>query len=144
MRIYTIGFSKKSAEQFFGLLQNNNVTKLIDVRLNTQSQLSGFAKGRDLAYFLKKICNIEYKHFPELAPSKELLNDYRKKFITWEEYVIIYNSLISKRNKLQSFQVEHFVNACLLCSEATPEQCHRRLAAEFLAEFDSRLEIIHL
>lgn len=131
--LYTIGFTKKSAEEFFELLKKNNVKKLIDVRLNNKSQLAGFAKGRDLEYFLKEIMDIEYSHRVEFSPSKELLDGYKKGSIPWEEYEDIYVDLIIRRGDVFQVNKDDIDDACLLCSEATPEHCHRRLLAERLS-----------
>ena len=133
--IYTIGFTKKNAERFFELLSKNNVKKIIDVRLNNSSQLAGFAKGEDLKYFLKKICNIDYIHEIDFAPTKELLNSYKKNNLSWEEYECVYRNIIEKRhleNYIKEKGEAFWVDSCLLCSEDTPEKCHRRLVAEII------------
>lgn len=143
MTIYTIGFSQKSAEEFFTLLTKNKVKKLIDIRLNNKSQLAGFANSKHLPYFLK-LHNIEYKYMPELAPSKELLDGYKKKDISWNEYISIYNKLLLDRNILKNISIDDFDNAVLLCSEPTADQCHRRLMAEYLKDNFDDIEIRHL
>ncbi len=143
MNIFTIGFSQKSAEQFFNLLVENNVKKLIDIRLNNKSQLAGFANIKHLPYFLK-LHNIEYEYKPELAPSKELLNGYRDKSISWKEYIKIYNQLLIDRNILKDISCKELDNVVLLCSEPTAEQCHRRLLSEYLAKYLDDITIKHL
>lgn len=146
MKIFTMGFTQKSAEQFFGLVSSNEIELLIDVRLNNQSQLAGFTKGRDLEFFLNKICNCKYEHNIIFAPTKEILNDYKKQQITWEEYVVQYNLLIEKRNVEKVFLKKYteFNKILLLCSEATAENCHRRLLAERLKNCVANVDIIHL
>ncbi len=143
MSLFTIGFSQKSAEEFFALLTENRVKKLIDIRLNNKSQLAGFANAKHLPYFLK-LHNIEYEYKPELAPSKELLNGYKNKSITWDEYIKIYNKLLIDRDVLKNITIDGLDNAALLCSEPTADQCHRRLIAEYLAEHFENIKIVHL
>jgi uncharacterized protein (DUF488 family) len=144
MKLFTIGFTKKTAEQFFEALTENGVTKLIDIRLNNRSQLAAFAKEDDLRYFLKKICAIEYRHIPQCAPSIELLNKYQNKKIEWNEYEKEYNELINKRNVVSLFNKDNLENTCFLCSEPTPKQCHRRLLVEYLKDHFSNIEIVHI
>ena len=143
MNIFTIGFSQKSAEDFFTLLIQNKVKKLIDIRLNNKSQLAGFANAKHLPYFLK-LHNIEYEYKPKLAPSKNLLDGYKKKTIDWNEYIDIYNKLLIDRDILKNISIEDFNNAVLLCSEPTADQCHRRLLAEYLANNFKNIQIKHL
>lgn len=143
MNIYTIGFAQKSAEEFFKLLTSNGVKKLIDIRLNNKSQLAGFANAKHLPYFLK-LHNIEYEYKPELAPSKELLDGYKKKEIDWKEYEKIYNKILVDRDILNTFSKDEIDSSVLLCSEPAAEQCHRRLASEHLADNLSDLTIKHL
>ena len=143
MNIFTIGFSQKSAEEFFTLLVKNKVKKLIDIRLNNKSQLAGFANVKHLPYFLK-LHNIKYEYKPELAPSKGLLDGYKKKTIDWNDYIKIYNKLLIDRNILKNISIENFDNAVLLCSEPTAEQCHRRLMAEYLKNNFKNISIRHL
>ncbi|MDO8873677.1 MAG: DUF488 domain-containing protein [Methanoregula sp.] len=144
MKVFTIGFTKKSAEQFFDILTKNGVTRLMDIRLNNKSQLAAFAKEDDLRYFLKKICNIEYRHIPQCAPSEELLKKYQNKEIDWTGYEKEYKGLINKRNVVSLFNKDNLANNCFLCSEPTPEQCHRRLLVEYLKEHFSDMEIVHI
>jgi len=143
MNIFTIGFSQKSAEDFFKKLQENKVEKLIDIRLNNKSQLAGFANAKHLPYFLK-LHNIKYEYKPELAPSKDLLNNYKKKTINWNEYIEIYNKLLIDRDILKNINIDDFNNSVLLCSEVTAEQCHRRLIAEYLKDNFDNIKIKHL
>ena len=143
--LYTIGFTKKSAEQFFNLLKSNNVKQLVDVRISNSSQLAGFAKGKDLEFFVKEICHIPYRHITDFAPSKELLDRWHKQEVTWEEYEKIYIRLLKERNVLRDYGVKSFDGSCFLCSEDTPEQCHRRLLAEYLQEHSKeKVTIVHL
>ena len=143
--LYTIGFTKKSAEQFFELLKAHRVRTLVDVRINNSSQLAGFAKGSDLTYFLQQIGGIGYKHITDFAPTKELLSDYRAGKVDWKEYERIFNDLLTKRAINKRYQVADFDNCCFLCSEETPEYCHRRLLAEYLQQQEpENVQIIHL
>jgi uncharacterized protein (DUF488 family) len=144
MKLFTIGFTQKSAEEFFGLLENNGVKKIIDTRINNVSQLAGFAKEKDLEYFARRILNIRYEHKPSLAPTKDLLDRYRKDALSWSDYEKEYLKLIEERQILKGLDIEGLDNACLLCSEHEPIRCHRRLLAEYLRERISGLEIVHL
>ena len=144
IRLYTIGFTGKSAEKFFTLLQTSGVKKIIDTRVSNASQLAGFAKGADLAYFARQIGGMEYEHRLELAPTKELLDGYRNKKVTWAEYEPIYLELLRTRQIEQNIDFAALDGACLLCSEDTPDKCHRRLLAEYLKGFDEDIEIVHL
>ncbi len=143
MNIFTIGFSQKTAEEFFTLLIKNNVKKLVDIRLNNKSQLAGFANAKHLPYFLK-LHNITYEYKPELAPSKDLLNGYKNKTISWEEYIKIYNKLLIDRDVLKDISIDELDDIVLLCSEPTAEQCHRRLMAEYLTKNLKKINIKHL
>ncbi len=144
MNIFTIGFTKKSAEEFFETLKKNKVKKVIDIRLNNKSQLAGFAKGRDLKYLLKEIADIEYLYKPEYAPSKELLKGYRNKEISWEEYEKIYIEILNSRKIMDDIEWEKIEEVCFLCSEKLPNKCHRRLIAEYLKKFNNDIKINHL
>lgn len=149
MKLFTMGFTKKSAKEFFELLTKNDIKKLIDIRLNNISQLAGFSKGNDLEYFLKELCEIQYNHNVNLAPSKNILNDYKKKKITWSQYEKNFYDLLDHRNikdTLSNYLEKEMGAVCLLCSESTPENCHRRLVAEYIKEAlpDLEIEIIHL
>ncbi|HEX4228673.1 MAG TPA: DUF488 domain-containing protein [Bryobacteraceae bacterium] len=145
MRILTIGFTKKSAETFFTLLKEHRVRRLVDVRLNNVSQLAGFAKKDDLRYFTKAICGIDYVHIPELAPTAGILDRYRKqKKADWQTYETQFVGLIRKRQIEQTVPRELLDGGCLLCSEDTPQHCHRRLVAEYLEKHWGNVEIEHI
>jgi len=144
IHLYTIGFTKKSAEQFFELLSCNGVKRIIDVRLNNSSQLAGFAKASDLKYFVRAIGNMDYSFEEDFAPTKELMSDYQNKRIDWEKYEKIYLNLLKERNVLDKYSVEELDGTCFLCSEHTPEHCHRRILVEFLKSENNNVEIIHL
>lgn len=103
MHILTMGFTKKNAEEFFGLIREYHVEILIDVRLNNQSQLAGFTKGRDIEFFLKEICDCKYSHEIQFAPTKDILNRYKKGQISWEKYEVEYNELIKKKRGFEYF-----------------------------------------
>jgi uncharacterized protein (DUF488 family) len=135
MEIYTIGFTKKSAEEFFTVLKQHGIRRLIDIRLHNQSQLAGFAKQADLHYFLRELCGAEYWHEPRLAPSVEMLADYRQKRLTWEEYQSRFRLLLKERNITEFLPRQCFVvPTVFLCSEPQAEHCHRRLVAAYLQE----------
>jgi uncharacterized protein (DUF488 family) len=144
IKLYTIGFTGKPAEKFFSLLKTSGVKRLVDTRINNVSQLSGFAKGADLKFFAKEIANISYEHNIDLAPTKELLEKYRKKEIDWDQYEIEYLNLLDMRKIGQKIDIEKLHENCLLCSEHTPEKCHRRLLAEYLKNIKNEIEIVHL
>ena len=132
MNIYTIGFTKKNAQTFFGFIKKYDILTLLDVRLNNVSQLSGFAKKNDLKFFLKELCNVDYVHTPELAPTKEILSAYKKGDISWENYEDKFLNLMSQRNIEKHVSTSLLENGCLLCSEHEPHLCHRRLVIEYL------------
>lgn len=134
IEIYTIGFTQKNAETFFNFLRMAEVKTLIDVRLNNVSQLAGFAKRDDLQFFLRELCNVDYVHLPELAPTKDMLNSYKKRDISWEVYEDKFLNLMGKRNIEKSIHPALFDHGCLLCSEHEPHLCHRRLIVEYLNE----------
>ena len=143
--LYTIGFTKKSAEQFFNLLRDNGVKQLVDVRISNGSQLSGFAKGKDLEFFVKEICHIPYKHITDFSPTKELLDKWHKQVVTWKEYEDIYTSMLKERDILRKYGVRQFDGTCFLCSEETTENCHRRLLAEYMKKHSAEeVKIVHL
>lgn len=144
IELYTIGFTGKPAESFFDLLNSSKVTKIIDTRINNVSQLSGFAKGSDLKFFASKIGGMSYEHNIDLAPTKDLLSNYRDKKITWSQYEIEYLNLLDLRKIGKKIDIEKLHKNCLLCSEHTPEKCHRRLLAEYLKHIKTDIEIIHL
>ncbi len=145
MKLFTIGFTKKSAETFFTRLKNAGVKRLIDVRLNNVSQLAGFTKKDDLRFFTKAICNIEYVHLPQLAPTADILNAYKKaKNGDWQLYERQFLELIRSRHIEDTTPRELLDGACLLCSEEKPHHCHRRLVAEYLKDKWSDLDIEHI
>lgn len=145
MKLFTIGFSGKSAEQFFELLKINGITTLIDARLNNKSQLAGFTKVKDFPYLLHQVAGVEYVHATSLTPTKELLDGYRDGNISWSEYEVTYDKILKSRS-LDQLSNDVIENGCILCSEPIANQCHRRLAAEYLqtAFPDQQIEIIHL
>lgn len=144
MNIYTIGFTKTSAEHFFGLLRQSGTKTVIDVRRNNSSQLAGFAKKADLEFFLRELGNIAYVHMPELAPTQEMIDDYRKGDRSWDRFAARY------LDRIRSAQIENhldqalFDNSCLLCSEHEAEHCHRHVLAEYLATHWGPINIVHL
>jgi uncharacterized protein (DUF488 family) len=142
--IYTIGYTHKTAKIFFEKLIDNKITTLIDIRLNNKSQLSGFTKMQDLQYFLKELCNIDYLYIPQFAPAKEILDAYKKKRIDWSDYEHEFNTLIKERKIEKETNLNILNNSCLLCSEETPNKCHRRLVAEYFKNCFGNIEIIHL
>ena len=141
---FTIGFTKKSAETFFSKLRESGVKRLLDVRLNNSSQLSGFAKRDDLRFFLKTIADIEYEHVPELAPTKDILDAYKKHGGAWEVYEAEFMELMAKRSIETQLRQEEFQSSCLLCSEHLPKLCHRRLVLEYLQEKWGDISVSHL
>ncbi|QIQ20240.1 DUF488 domain-containing protein [Zophobihabitans entericus] len=143
--IYTIGFTKKSAQTFFNFIKLSNVATVLDVRLNNISQLAGFAKKDDLQFFLKELCNTNYMHLPELAPTKEILNPYQKGDISWLAYEDKFLNLMAQRNVEKSISSKILENSCLLCSEHEPHFCHRRLVVDYLNEHSNlKLNVRHL
>lgn len=142
--IYTIGFAGKSAEEFFTILKNAGVKRVIDIRLYPSTQLSGFARKKDLSFFLKSLCNISYQHNPELAPTEEILKNYKDGKISWKEYEVEYLKLLDERSIATNTKSELLDKACFLCAEKTPDQCHRRLLAEYLQNKLGNIEIKHL
>ena len=145
MEIYTIGFTRKTAAEFFEALKKAEIKRIIDVRLNNRSQLAGFTKQGDIEYFLRELCNAEYLHMPILSPTKDMLKDYRQKNITWEKYMDRFNSLLEERKIAETLDKELFsVPTVLLCSESTPDHCHRRLLAEHLKGKWPNVTISHL
>jgi uncharacterized protein (DUF488 family) len=144
VNLWTIGFTKKSAEYFFETLREAGVRKLVDVRLNNVSQLAGFAKRDDLSYFLRTLGQMGYEHMPLLAPTAEMLSAYRKKEINWEEYERLFVDLMRERQIESEIAYETLADSVLLCSEDQPDMCHRRLVAEYLAGHWGGIEIRHL
>ncbi len=141
MKLYTIGFNGKSAREFFTILKRSGVRKIIDVRLYPSTQNSGFARAQDLAFFLSVLCHIDYEHRKEFAPTAKLLKDYKEGRIGWAEYVEQYQNICQARRFTLTPDMD---GCCFLCAEPKPEQCHRRLLAEYLAKQGDNVEIIHL
>jgi uncharacterized protein (DUF488 family) len=144
MKLFTIGFTKKNAEEFFTKINQPGLVRLIDSRLNNISQLAGFTKKDDLRFFLKKINNIEYVHLPQTAPSKNILDAYKKNGGEWTIYENQFLDLMESRKIEKTLDRKLFDGGCLLCSEATPHYCHRRLVAEYLKGKWGDVEIVHL
>ena len=145
MEVYSIGFTKKTAERFFETLKAEGIRRLIDVRLNNVSQLAGFTKRDDLAYFLNRICDAEYIHEPLLAPTQEMLDGYKKRKGPWEEYERNFLELMSRRKVEDHLDRTMFATrTVLLCSEPEPDHCHRRLVLEYLAAKWGDLAVHHL
>ena len=144
MTVHTIGFTKKSARRFFELIRESQARRVVDVRLNNVSQLAGFAKRDDLAYFLRAICDVDYVHAPDLAPTQVMLDDYKKGGASWAEYEQRFLDLMKERRVEETTPRELIEGGCLLCSEHEPHQCHRRLVAEYLQAHWGPLNISHL
>lgn len=143
--VATIGFTKTNAKGFFDRLQAAGVKVLYDVRLHNTSQLSGFAKADDLAFFLEKIGGIKYQHQPLLAPSDAMLKAFKRDKGDWGEYQQKFLSLMAERKIEERFNASVFDGACLLCSEATPHHCHRRLVCDYLnGKWSGALKVRHL
>jgi uncharacterized protein (DUF488 family) len=145
MKLYTIGFTHKSAREFFEALQRAGVKKLVDIRLSNTSQLAGFTKKEDLSYFAQALCGCAYHHLPSLAPTRDLLDDLKKHRGSWADYEPRFQALMKERKAITALERSFFEEpCCLLCSEASPEHCHRRLVAEALQRRWRELEVIHL
>ena len=144
MKIYTMGFTKKSAEEFFNSLRESGAKRLVDVRLRPDGGLAGFAKKKDLQFFLRELCGMEYVHAPDLAPTKEMLDAYRKAHKDWEVYEREFLALMAEREIEKTLSPEIASDGCLLCSEHEPRRCHRRLVAEYLRRHWGDVEIAHL
>ena len=145
MKLYTIGFTQKPAERFFGLLAEHGVERVVDIRLKPGGQLSGFAKQQDLAWFLERLVGAGYVHLPILAPSDDIRDDYRKDH-DWNRYVPRFEALMGERGVPDALDRTLFQEktCCLLCSEPGPERCHRRLVAERLEREWGDVEVVHL
>lgn len=144
MNISTIGFTRKPAKEFFDLLRRSGAKRIVDVRLNNASQLAGFAKKDDLAWFAREICGMDYVHLPDLAPTKELLGDYRKRRIPWDTYEDRFMALLRRRRIEETVPRDVVADGCLLCSEDEPHHCHRRLVAEYLSGRWGDINVVHL
>lgn len=144
MRVFTIGFTKKSAREFFTRLRDSGAKRVVDVRLNNVSQLAGFAKKDDLRFFLKEVCGMDYIHLPILAPTADILDAYKKHKGDWTTYERAFLDLMKTREIENNVTREQLEDGCLLCSEDRPEHCHRRLAAEYLQRKWGGVEVVHL
>jgi uncharacterized protein (DUF488 family) len=145
VEIYTIGFTQTTAERFFGRLKQAGIGRLLDVRLSNSSQLAGFAKAQDLPFFLERLVGACYEHDPRLAPTKELLDDYKKRKGEWSAYEGAFLGLMAARRIEHALAPGDFeVRTALLCSEATAEHCHRRLVCEYLAGHWPDVQPVHL
>lgn len=144
MKLFTIGFTKKSAETFFTKLKRSGAKRVVDVRLNNVSQLAGFAKRNDLQFFLRNICEMDYVHVPELAPTKDILDEYKKNKGDWTVYEQKFLELMRKREIEKKIDPAVISDGCLLCSEEKPHHCHRRLVAEYLKSHWDEVEISHI
>ena len=145
MEVYTIGFTQRTARQFFDTLKASGARRLLDVRLNNVSQLAGFAKRDDLAYFLQTILGVEYRHEPLLAPTQAMLDAYKKQRGDWQDYERLFLSLMAERKIEIALERSLFdAPTVLLCSERTAEHCHRRLALEYLQSKWGGIDIVHL
>lgn len=143
--IYTVGFTQKSAAQFFGALKAAGVKQLLDVRLNNVSQLAGFSKRNDLEYFLQEICGISYRHELLLAPEQNILDEYKKQKGKWEMYEAAFLELMAERKIEEKLDPAYFARpTVMLCSEPTAHHCHRRLVAEYLQQQWGNFRIVHL
>ncbi len=144
MKLFTIGFTKKPARRFFELLRKSGAKRIVDVRLNNVSQLAGFAKKDDLAYFAKEICGMDYVHLPALAPTQEMLDQYKKQHGEWSAYERQFLDLMRQRRIEETVPKEAVAEGCLLCSEDKPHHCHRRLVAEYLKQHWGDVDVAHL
>jgi uncharacterized protein (DUF488 family) len=142
--IFTIGFTGHSAEEFFGKLQRAGVKTLFDVRLNNVSQLAGFAKKADLKYFLNAIAGIGYVHEKSLAPTKDILDGYKKGNMSWADYEEKFNRLLTERHPETELAPSDLDGGCLLCSEHEHQHCHRRLVTEHLQAKWGAVKVVHL
>jgi uncharacterized protein (DUF488 family) len=143
-KLFTIGFTKKTAEQFFSRLKQARVRSLLDIRLNNTSQLAGFAKRPDLEYFLREIGKIDYVHLPQLCPTNEILEGYKNRRLTWQQYEERFLALLKQRHVEDTIGGDLLDYGCLLCSEDKPDRCHRSLVGQYLSSRLGNLEIVHL
>ena len=146
IKVFTIGFTKKPASIFFEKLKQSGAKRIVDVRLNNVSQLAGFAKKNDLIYFLKEILDMDYIHWPDMAPTKEILDDYKKHKGDWDTYEYKFMKLMEQR-AIEKQNIKNIIHqSCLLCSEHEPNHCHRRLIIEYLKKKwpKETLKVTHL
>jgi uncharacterized protein (DUF488 family) len=144
VKVFTIGYAGKNAQQFFTILAQAGIKKVVDVRLYNTSQLAGFTKRGDIKYFLQTIVGAGYVHLPVMAPTKQLLGDYKKGLVNWQQYERQFKTIIAQRHIEKHITPQDMDMACFLCSEATADNCHRRLVAEYLAEHCKGVSINHL
>lgn len=145
MNIYTIGFTQKKAETFFTLIRRSRVRTLIDVRLSNVSQLAGFSKKDDLRFFLRELCQASYVHMPDWAPTRDMLDAYKKQVISWDAYADRFLDLMARRSIEKDVETNILEQGCLLCSEHEPHHCHRRLVVDYLNEHaEVELQVEHL
>ncbi|MFA7235889.1 MAG: DUF488 domain-containing protein [Phycisphaeraceae bacterium] len=144
IQLFTIGFAGKSAERFFTILAEAKVRRVLDVRLYNSSQLAGYTKRGDLTYFLKTIIGADYSHPSGFAPTKDLLDGYHKGRVSWAEYEQQYHAILEHRRPHLQLKPDMIDHGCMLCAEPTADQCHRRLAAEYLQRIWPDLIVTHL
>ena len=144
MKVFTIGFTQKGARRFFELLRASGARRVVDVRLNNVSQLAGFTKKDDLAYFLKELCHMDYVHLPELAPTQGMLNADKKQKGDWATYEERFLALMRQRQIEKTVPKDVIAEGCLLCSEDKSHHCHRRLVAEYLKQHWGDVDVVHL
>ncbi len=144
MKLFTIGFTKKSAEDFFSKLKRSGARRIVDVRLNNVSQLAGFAKRNDLQFFLREICGMDYVHLPDLGPTQDILDEYKKNKGDWSVYEQKFLDLMRRRQIEKKIDRAVIADGCLLCSEEKPHHCHRRLVAEYLKSHWGDIEVSHI
>ena len=142
--LFTIGFTRKGAERFFGLLDEAGVRLLLDIRARPGSQLAGFARGPDLEWLLRRLCDIDYLAVPALAPGRGLLDAYRKGGMEWPGYARRYLAELQPSEIAAQLEGIPLDRACLLCAEDSADHCHRRLAAEWLKKADPGIQVAHL
>lgn len=145
IELFTIGFTQKNAERFFGLLKENQVSKLVDIRLKPDVQLSGFAKKVDLPYFMRELVGGSYIHLPELAPTAEIMEQHRSRK-NWQEFSQAFNALMDERDLPAALDRSMFEQerCCLLCSEHHAADCHRSLVAARLAKAWGNVTVVNL
>jgi len=144
MTLCTIGFTGKTAEDFFSRLRRGNVKRILDVRLNNTGQLAGFSKRDDLKFFMREILGAEYVHVPMLAPTQAMLDEFRKEKRGWDVYEEKFRRLMGEREIEKKLERDLIEGGCLLCSEDKPHQCHRRIVAEYLKWRWGDVDVIHL
>ena len=143
-KLYTMGYTQKTAEKLFNLLSEHEIKRLMDIRLHNNTQLAGFTKQNNFKYFIERLSDIEYRHIPLMAPSKDIFDDYMKNGLEWEGYELRFKRLIDQRKIEQLINEDEIDGACMLCCEPEATNCHRRLVAEYLQNYFKNIEIIHL